>query len=95
VAVQLQFGIGILALAEQVRPLRHELQGQRRADDRLAARLRHRADHVRVAETGMAERAGHRRGADILQRIDDVLVRTLELGDLGLNRRHIEIPLTF
>ena len=36
VAVELRLGIGVLALAEEVRPLRQELQRQRRTDDRLA-----------------------------------------------------------
>jgi hypothetical protein len=67
-AVQLRFGIGIFALAEQVGPLRQELQRQRRADDRLAGVLRHRAQHVRAAEAHMAERAGDRRRPDVLER---------------------------
>ncbi|BCH15361.1 hypothetical protein MesoLjLa_22120 [Mesorhizobium sp. L-2-11] len=62
--MQLRLRIGIFSLGEQVRPLWHELQRQRRPDDRLAVVLRHRSDHVRIAKSHVAKRAGNRRGAD-------------------------------
>ena len=80
VPVQLRLWIGIFALAEQVRPLWHELQSQRRADDGFAVVLRHRTDHVRIAETHVAKRAGDSRSADLAERVDHLFGRP---GDIG------------
>src|SRR5690606_4616729 len=82
-AMELRLRVGVFALAEDVGPLRQELQRQRRADDRLAGALRHRPEHMGIAESHMAECAGNSGGADILQRVDDVLRRTGDARNLG------------
>ena len=74
VAVELLLGIGVFALAEEVRRacgMNCSVSAGPTID--LPLFCAHRADHVRVAEAHVAERAGDGRGADILERVDHVL----------------------
>ena len=86
--MELRLRIGVFALAEQVRSLRQELQRQRRPDDGLSVVLRYRTDHVRIAESHMAKRAGDRRRADVPERVNQVLGRPDDVGGM----RHSRTP---
>jgi hypothetical protein len=80
--MELRLRIGIFTLVEQVRSLWKELEGQRRPDDRFSVVLRHRTDHVRIAETHMAKGARDGRGADIPERVDQFFGRPGDVGSM-------------
>jgi len=77
--VQLLLRVGVLLDAVQILALGHELEGQRRADHRLAARPRRQAADMRVANAQAAQFAAGGRAANLRQAVDHFLGGSLDV----------------